>query len=173
MRDLNFAWSNRSPAAPWAPLLLRLVVGYGFVQHGVAKLLKGPDAFAAILQTIGVPSPHFMAWLTLLTELVGGVAVLLGAFVTLVSFPLAVVLLVAIFTVHLPYGFSSIKLIGITATGAQFGPVGYETNLLYLACLASLALAGSGPFAIDGLLERRSKHTRRSTPSSVSDRYVL
>ena len=38
--------------------------------------------------------------------------------------------LVAIFTVHLPYGFSSIKLMAVTPAGAQFGPVGYECNLL-------------------------------------------
>jgi putative oxidoreductase len=138
-----------------------LIVGFGFIQHGVAKLLKGPDTFAAILQAIGVPAPHFMAWLTLLTELTGGTAVLLGAFIPLVSLPLAAVLLVAIFTVHLPYGFSSIKLMAVTPRGAVFGPVGYETNLLYLAALASLVLGGSGPFAIDGLLKNRTERGRR------------
>ena len=152
---LHLDFSSQPAAARWAPLLLRLVVGYGFVEHGVSKLSKGPDAFAAILQAIGVPGPHFMAWLTILTELVGGMAVLLGAFIPLVSLPLAAVLLVAIFTVHLPYGFSSIRLIAVTPAGARFGPVGYETNLLYLAALVSLVLGGSGPFAIDGLLKKR------------------
>jgi putative oxidoreductase len=109
-----------------------------------------------------------MAWMSILTEVFGGLAVLLGAFVTLVSLPMAAVLLVAIFTVHLPYGFSSIKLMAVTATGAQFGPVGYETNLLYLACLASLVLGGSGPLAIDSLIKGRTRHDRRSTPSLVS-----
>ena len=70
---------------------------------------KGPEAFAAILQAMGVPGPHLMAWLTILTEIFGGLAILLGAFVTLASLPMAAVLLVAIFTVHLPYGFSSIN----------------------------------------------------------------
>ena len=74
---------------------------------------------------------------------------------TLVGLPMAVVLLAAIFTVHLPYGFSSIKLMAVTSAGAQFGPPGYETNLLYLACLAALVLGGSGPLAIDGLIRRR------------------
>jgi putative oxidoreductase len=69
--------------------------------------------------------------------------------------PIAVVLLVAIFTVHLPYGFSSIKLKAVTAAGAQFGPPGYECDLLYLACLAALVLGGSGPLSIDGISERR------------------
>ncbi len=63
-----------------------------------------------------------MAWSTLLVEILGGLAIMLGAFVTLASLPMAAVLLVAIFTVHLPYGFSSIKLNAVTAAGAQFGP---------------------------------------------------
>lgn len=155
VRDLYFGSLNQSQAARWAPLILRLVVGYGFFQHGVVKLLKGPDAFAGILQVLGVPAPHLLAWLTILTELLGGLAVFLGTFVTFVSVPMAVVLLVAIFTVHLPYGFSSIKLLAVTPGGAQFGPVGYETNLLYLAALLCLVLGGSGPLAIDQLLRRR------------------
>jgi putative oxidoreductase len=96
-------------------------------------------------------------------------AVLLGAFIPLVSLPLAAVLLVAIFTVHLPYGFSSIRLMAVTATGARFGPVGYETNLLYLACLASLALGGSGPLAIDGLI-KSMRMVSRHRASQVSSR---
>jgi putative oxidoreductase len=144
------------PAARWAPIPLRLIAGYGFLQHGIAKLLRGPEAFAAILQTIGVPQPHLMAWLTILTEVFGGLAVLLGAFITFVSLPMAGLLLVAIFTVHLRYGFSSIKLLAVTNAGARFGPVGYETNLLYLACLACLVLGGAGPLAIDGLIKKRT-----------------
>ena len=81
---------------------------------------------------------------------------LFGAFVTLASLPMAAVLLLAIFTVHLPYGFSSDgNMKAVTAAGAQFGPPGYECDLLYLACLAALVLGGPGPFAIDGFLQRR------------------
>lgn len=148
----------------WAPVALRMVVGYGFMAHGFAKLTRGPDAFAAVLDALGVPAPHFTAWATILTELLGGLAVMLGAFVPLVSVPLAAILLVAIFTVHLPYGFSSIKLVAVTATGPQFGPPGYECDLLYLACLAALVLGGSGKWAIDSWIERRdqSSHMSRS-----------
>jgi putative oxidoreductase len=145
---------NRFPIARWAPIPLRLIVGFGFMEHGFAKLAKGPDTFAAILHALSVPAPHFMAWATILTELLGGLAVILGAFVALASLPMAALLLVAIFTVHLPYGFSSIKLISVTAAGARFGPPGYECDLLYLACLAALVLGGSGPLAIDGLVKR-------------------
>src|SRR6266404_285766 len=136
----NFLWElpGRLVIARWAPIPLRLIVGFGFMQHGFAKLSKGPDAFADILQVMGVPAPHFMAWSTILVELLGGCAVILGAFVPLVSLPMAAILLVAMFTVQLPNGFSSIKLVAVTAAGAQFGPQGYETNLLYLACLIAL-----------------------------------
>jgi len=131
-----------------------LIVGYGFLAHGLAKWSRGPEVFANVLNGIGVPAPHWMAWITVLTEVVGAIAIILGAFVPFISLPLAVVLLVAIFTVHLPYGFSSIKLIAVTSSGAQFGPPGYECDLLYLACLASLVLYGPGPLAIDGLIRK-------------------
>jgi putative oxidoreductase len=153
-RDLPIDLISRSPISRWAPIPLRLIVGYGFMEHGFAKLARGPEAFPAILQALGVPAPHLMGWLTILVEIVGGLAVLLGALVPLASIPMAAVLLVATITVHLPYGFSSIKLQAVTAAGAQFGAPGFETDLLYLACLAALVLGGSGPLAIDGFLAK-------------------
>ena len=157
LRDIAVDLPGRLPIARWAPIPLRLIVGCGFMEHGFAKLSKGPDEFAAILHALAVPAPHFMAWVTILTELFGGLAILLGCFVSLISFPMAALLFVAIFTVHLPYGFSSIKLMAVTATGAQFGPPGYECDLLYLACLLALVMGGSGPLAIDGLLRKWRK----------------
>ncbi len=154
LRDIAVDLPGRLPIARWAPIPLRLIVGYGFMEHGFAKLSKGPDAFAGILHALAVPAPHFMAWVSILTELLGGLAILLGAFVSLVSLPMAALLFVAILTVHLPYGFSSIKLMAVTAAGAEFGPPGYECDLLYLACLAALVMGGSGPLAIDGLLRK-------------------
>jgi putative oxidoreductase len=151
----SFALLKRPAVARWAPLPLRLIVGYGFMEHGIAKLSRGPEAFANILRTMGVPAPHLMAWLTILTELIGGVAVLLGAFVPIVSLPMAAVLLVAMLTVHLPYGFSSIKLLSVTSGRAQFGPPGYELDLLYLACIAALVFGGSGPMAIDDYFKKK------------------
>jgi putative oxidoreductase len=147
----------RPSVGRWAAIPLRLIVGYGFMEHGFAKLSRGPEAFALILHTMGVPVPHLMAWLTILTELIGGLAVLLGAFVPLASVPMTAVLLVAMLTVHLPYGFSSIKLLSVTSGRAQFGPPGYELDLLYIACLVALVLGGSGPLAIDHYLSKRWK----------------
>jgi putative oxidoreductase len=154
---MSLYFFNRFQVSRWAPIPIRLIVGYGFMEHGLAKLTKGPDNFANILQAIGVPGPHLMAWLTVLVEMLGGLAVILGAFVALASLPMAAVLLTAMFTVHLRYGFSSIKLLAVTAAGAQFGPPGYETDLLYLACLAALALGGSGPLSFDRLLTKSGK----------------
>jgi putative oxidoreductase len=161
-------WLRRFPIARWAPVPLRLIVGYGFMEHGFAKLARGPDAFPAILQALGVPAPHLMGWLTIGVEIVGGLFVLLGALIPLASIPMAAVLLVAMITVHLPYGFSSIKLQAVTAAGAQFGPPGFETNLLYLACLAAIVLGGSGPFAVGGLLAKRRKIARSSSDAEPS-----
>jgi putative oxidoreductase len=151
----RFAFLTQLSVARWAAIPLRLIVGYGFMEHGFAKLSKGPEVFAGILTAIGVPAPHLMALLTILTELVGGLAVLLGAFVPLVSLPMAGLLFVAIVTAHLPYGFSSIKLMSVISGRAQFGPPGYEVDLLYLACLATLVFGGSGPMAIDNYLRKR------------------
>jgi putative oxidoreductase len=141
---------------------LRLIVGYGFMEHGLAKLARGSDAFAGILHAMGVPAPHLMAQATISTEVLGGLAVLLGAFILLASLPMAAVLLVAMFTIHLPYGFSSIKLKAVTAAGAQFGPPGYETDLLYLACLLALVLCGPGPFSVDRAIQKRKRKRTRS-----------
>lgn len=139
----------------YALLPVRLVVGYGFVAHGIAKWNKGPDAFAAILAVLHTPAPHLMAWLTILTEIFGGLAILLGAFVSWLSVPSIILLMVAIFTVHFPYGFSSIKLMKIVDGRARFGPPGYECDLLYVACFLTLAFARATPFSIDAYRLRR------------------
>jgi putative oxidoreductase len=149
---------QRSDLARWAVLPLRLIVGYGFIEHGFAKLSRGPDTFSGILHQLGVPLPHVATWLTIGTELFGGLALLLGAFVVWASIPTALVLLVAMATVHLPYGFSSVKLLSVSASGAQFGPVGYELHLLYLAALLILAVQGPGPLSIDEARQRRLRH---------------
>lgn len=152
----------------WWALPLRLIVGYGFMEHGYAKLARGPAAFTGILHALHLPAAPLLAWATILIELAGGLAVLAGAFVPLASGPMAIVLLVAILTVHLPNGFSSIKLLAVTPAGAHFGQPGYETDLLYLACLAALVLGGSGPFALDSILLRgKAKRPRAALETIV------
>ena len=142
----------------WALLPLRLVVGAGFVCHGLAKWGRGPAGFARLLEQIGIPFPAFSAWTVTLLEVFGGLALLAGALVALVSIPLAASMLVAMFTVHLRYGFSSINTIGLGPDGPVFGPPGYEINLLYVGALVALAVAGPSAWSVDGWLrDRRTK----------------
>lgn len=146
----------------WAPVPLRLIIGFGFAAHGYAKLSRGPENFAVILAALGVPQPEVTAWATSLLEFVGGVSVMAGAFVVPLSLPLVIVMLTAMFTVHVQYGFSSVRLRAITASGAEFGPIGYELNLLYIAGLLVLAWGGTGPLSVDRWL--RSRALRRRSP---------
>jgi putative oxidoreductase len=155
-RPLPTSW------AIWYALPLRLIVGYGFVEHGFAKLARGPDSFVAILIDLGTPAPMFVAWATIIVEVLGGLAVLLGVVIPLASIPMAAVLLAAIVMVHIPNGFSSIKLLSVDSGGAHFGQPGYETDLLYLAALVALVIGGSGPLALDRLLRRSAGATAAS-----------
>ncbi|HXG82487.1 MAG TPA: DoxX family protein [Pyrinomonadaceae bacterium] len=54
-----FNLRHKDSWSAWALLPLRLIIGFGFMSHGYAKLSKGVDGFADILQTIGVPAPVF------------------------------------------------------------------------------------------------------------------
>ncbi|HEV7763782.1 MAG TPA: DoxX family protein [Thermoanaerobaculia bacterium] len=145
----------------WALLPLRLLVGYGFTVHGLAKWSRGVDSFAQLLRVIGVPFPASTAWLVTMVEIVGGIAIIVGAFVMLASIPLISTMLVAMFTVHLRYGFSAVRTIGLDASGPILGPPGYELNLLYITALLALALAGPGPLSVDGLRARSLAARRR------------
>lgn len=138
------------------------MIGFGFAAHGYAKLSRGPASFAAVVAAIGIPAPEPMAWLTALVELFGGVSLMLGAAVVPLSLPLAAIMATAMFGVHLQYGFSSIRLKALTASGAEFGPIGYELNLLYIAGLLALALSGSSPLSVDRWREALARgQTRR------------
>lgn len=153
------------PVRRWrgqALLPLRIVVGLGFLVHGAAKWSRGADGFARLLAQIGVPLPVPAAWMVTLLEVAGGAAILAGAFVTIVSLPLIATMVVALFTVHLRYGFSSVNTIGLGPAGPIFGPPGYEINLLYIGALVALALTGPDTCSVDGWLLRR-----RSVPKAT------
>ncbi len=141
----------------WASLPLRLVLGMGFAYHGFPKLFssEGHAGFVGMLQNIGVPAPGLMSWVVGLVEFVGGLALIAGAFVAIVSILGILNMLVALFTVHLPNGFNFMNIIGTTASGPSFGMPGYEVNLLYIAGFLALFLAGAGTLSLDTLLARR------------------
>jgi len=157
-----FAIAPLPVPASWYAIPLRLIVGYGFFAHGYAKFARGADNFIGILHSMGLPWPDFFGWATVAVEIVGGLFILLGAFIPLATVPMIVVLLVAIVTVHLPNGFSSIKLMSYdAATGSHFGQPGYETDLLYLAGLLALCFGGAGPLSLDAYLRARWLRYRR------------
>ena len=157
-----FKLRSKALWSQWVPLPFRLVIGFGFMAHGWAKLSRGPSGFAKLLAQVGAPLPEATAWASTFVEILGGLAIFVGAFVEVVSIPLIVMMLVAMFTVHLRYGFSSVNTIGLTADGPKFGPPGYEVNLLYIAGLISLILGGAGALSVDHILSRRRASSVRT-----------
>ncbi len=139
----------------WAPTILRVTVGLGFFMHGIAKLSKGPEGFAKLLEHIGAPAPEFMAWIAIIVEIIGGAGLILGVFVSILSIPLIITMLTAWFTIHYKFGYSSIKTIGLDENGPKFGPPGYEINLLYIAALIVLIVYGAGKFSVDSLIVKK------------------
>ena len=152
----------------WVPIPIRLILGVGFIAHGWAKWNRGPAVFAELLKQAHVPMPLANAWLVTSLEIFGGLALLIGAFVTIVSVPLILSMLGAMFTVNIKYGFSAVNTIGLTPEGPKLGPPGYEINLLYIACLAVLILHGAGPLSIDAL--RRRRRQRHLDVAALTDR---
>ena len=127
----------------WGPTLLRVVVGLISLAHGTQKLFgDGFDGVANMMEGLGVPAPALAAVALILTEVVGGAALILGLFTRLSAIPLAFSMLVATVLVHLPNGFFS------SSGGVEF------TLLLTIACVA-LALTGPGKASLDRVLARR------------------
>ena len=123
--------------------------------HGLAKYGRGPEKFARLLQYVGTPLPLQTAWLVTLLELCGGLALIAGVLVMLATLPLIVSMLVAMLSIHVHYGFSSVNTIGMTPGGPVFGPPGYEINVLYIAALLALATGGPTAISLDAWLARR------------------
>jgi putative oxidoreductase len=144
----------------WAMLILRLIMGTGFMVHGWAKISRGTAGFGKLLAWIGVPLPQFTAAVTSYVELIGGIVLILGIWTRFTVIPLAITMIVAMFTINIHYGFSSIKTIGLTPEGPLFGPPGYEINLLYIGGLFVLMLLGSGKWSV-GYWVRNYRNTIR------------
>jgi putative oxidoreductase len=133
-----------------APIPLRLMGAIGFLYHGMPKFTpEGHQMFLGMLQGAGIPAPELASWLAAAVEVGGGLLLLVGLMVRLAVIPLIVNMLVAMFTVHLPHGFSFMNMTGMTAEGPTFGMPGFETNLLYISILTALWLTGAGPWSIE------------------------
>ncbi len=148
----------------WAPLPLRLILGFGFAYHGFPKLFsaEGHRMFVGMLQGIGVPAPGATAWLVGIVEFAGGLALIAGAFVAVVSGLGILNMLVALFTVHLGSGFNFLNITGMGESGPLFGMPGYEVNLLYIAGFVALILMGAGAASVDGSLRGTTKEGEAS-----------
>ena len=125
------------------PLFMRLVLAYGF--YGPA-MMKWNDihAIGDWFASMNYPMPYLNAYMAGITEVTGVVLLTLGLGTRIISIPLMVVMLVAIFTVHIGNGFEA-------------GNNGFEIPLYYLIMLLTLVIYGSGRISIDHLIKRSRK----------------
>lgn len=129
----------------YAPLVLRLATGVIFAMHGYQKLTQmGVEGVAGFLGGLGFPLAGVFAVILIAVELLGGIALILGAFTHWVSKLLAVVAVVALLTVHVTKGFF------ITDGG-------YEFIILILAATISLMITGAGALSVDGWMKKPSQ----------------
>lgn len=123
--------------------ILRVVTGVIFVAHGGHKLfVDGVDPFAGFLDQLGVPLTTVAAWGVTLLEFFGGLALIAGLVVTPVAVLLIVHMLAGIVLWHAGNGF---YVVGPGQGGVEF-------NLLLIAGLSTLILAGPGAAAVDAVV---------------------
>jgi putative oxidoreductase len=124
-----------------APLLGRLAVGLVFMSTGWGKV-HNIEKVTHFFTELGIPAPHFHAYLVGYSELLCGTALVVGLLVRLATIPLAVSMIVAILTAKRP------ELHGL------FDLVGFD-EFTYLVVLVMVAILGPGPVSLDALLVAR------------------
>lgn len=128
---------------PYVLLLARIALGVIFVFHGLQKFLSsGLAQTTASFDALGIPLAVISAPAVAIIEVVGGIALILGAALPLFGFLLTLVMLGALVFVHLSNGFS-------VSEG------GYEYVLALTAGTMVIALSGGGALAVDTLWQRR------------------
>lgn len=130
-------------------LILRVTVGLIFLTHGWPKLMNGASGTAEFFGQLGIPAPGISAWFITLLEFGGGLALILGAFVSILSVLFILHMTIGIFLVHLSNGW---YVIGPGQGGAEF-------NVLLIASLLVFILAGSGRPTVDDVLSGRAGGT--------------
>ena len=133
----------------WALVPIRLILGIGFVVHGYPKLFETHPGFVENLQGMGVPLPELMAWGVGILEFVGGLLLIAGALVPIISVLGIINMLVAMLLVHWPNGFKFSN-----------SPPGVEVNLLYIAGFLALLIGGAGMLSVDRALATRRREAR-------------
>lgn len=126
--------------APWAALILRLSLGILFLAHAGLKLFVfTPAGTAKFFASLGLPGG--LAWVTIVWEILGAVALIVGYRPRIAAIVLIPVLLGAIFTVHGPAGFWFTNPNG-----------GWEYPVFWAISLVVLALIGDGKYALKASL---------------------
>lgn len=129
----------------------RAVLGAVLLPHGLQKLLGwfggyGFDGTMAYLTAhVGLPAP--LALLVILGESLGAIALVLGLGTRLAAAGAAAIMVGAVVTTHLPYGFF------MDWAGARGGE-GFEYHLLALALATPLMVRGGGRWSLDGAIAR-------------------
>lgn len=118
-------------------LLIRLILAYGFYKPAILKL-KDVHAIGDWFASMNYPLPYLSAYLATATEITGVILLIIGLGIRIITIPLMVVMLVALFTVHLGNGFEA-------------GNNGFEIPLYYLLILFVLLTHGAGKYSIDQL----------------------
>lgn len=126
---------------PLALLLGRLAVGLIFISTGWGKV-HGIENLTHFFIELHIPAPGLNAVVVAWTELLGGMAIILGLFARLAALPLAFSMLVAILTAKLK------DLHGL------FDLVGFE-EFTYLTMFVMIAILGPGKISLDHLLAKR------------------
>jgi len=142
----------------WGPVPIRLIIGVGFIYHGFIKLFTsvGHENFLRLLNEIGVPLSGVISWVIGGLEFFGGIAIILGAFMTITNILLLLNMAVAMFWVNLPNGFDLMNVTVMIEAGPKFGVPGLEINLLYIAGLVSMLLTGAGNYSVDKFREEKA-----------------
>jgi len=127
---------NYDQSKDLALLLLRIGVGVIFIVAGWGKI-TGIEGTQGFFGDIGIPLPDLMAWVVALVEFVGGILVLVGAYIRIPAILLAIIMLVAILTTKLGQDFSA-----------------YRLDAMLLLVNVALALMGSGGYSVDKKLQK-------------------
>ncbi|HSB45232.1 MAG TPA: DoxX family protein [Nitrospira sp.] len=136
----------------WTGLILRLTLGMVMFPHGAQKLLGWYGGFG-FSGTIGfftdtMHLPWLIAFLVIIGESFGSVALLLGFLTRFTAASLAVIMVGAIVTTHIPHGFF------MNWFGKQQGE-GYEYHLLMIGIAVALLVTGAGRWSIDREIAER------------------
>lgn len=119
-----------------AKLLLRLSVGGLMLFHGIHKMIHGIAPIKAMVVSAGLP--EFIAYGVFVGEIVAPLFILLGLYARIASGVLGATMLMAIF---LAYGF--------TFSLSKHGGLAMESPLLFFVMALSIALLGSGKYAVN------------------------